>query len=91
MSAMLHTYYTLKARMPSVVEIALHGFVLLLDENNTSVFPWFNMRTVVVPTLEDNFAYLLIDESGVTAAIDPAEPDKVSNTLEHLAPPVMVS
>lgn len=35
------------------------------------------MRVVCVPVLSDNFAYLLIDDSGVTAAIDPAEPDKV--------------
>jgi hydroxyacylglutathione hydrolase len=31
-----------------------------------------------VPVLEDNYAYLLVDEATQTAAaIDPAEPDKV--------------
>ncbi|CAM9520979.1 unnamed protein product [Ascophyllum nodosum] len=35
------------------------------------------MRVVCVPVLHDNFAYLLIDESGVTAAVDPAQPEKV--------------
>lgn len=36
------------------------------------------MRVVCVPVLDDNFSYLLIDEMGVTAAVDPAEPEKVS-------------
>lgn len=39
------------------------------------------MRVVCVPVLADNFAYLLIDEAGITAAIDPAQPDKVSTKL----------
>lgn len=33
-----------------------------------------------MPILDDNFAYLLIDESGVAAAVDPAEPEKVSTS-----------
>ncbi|CAN0532159.1 unnamed protein product, partial [Laminaria digitata] len=36
------------------------------------------MRIVCVPVLDDNFSYLLIDEMGVTAAVDPAEPEKAS-------------
>lgn len=36
------------------------------------------MKISCVPVLDDNFAYLLIDEAGVTAAIDPAEADKVA-------------
>lgn len=39
------------------------------------------MRIVCVPVLDDNFSYLLIDEMGVTAAVDPAEPEKVSCPL----------
>lgn len=35
------------------------------------------MRVITVPVLHDNFAYLLVDGSGVTAAIDPAQPEKV--------------
>lgn len=35
------------------------------------------MRVVCVPVLRDNFAYLLIDGSGFTAAVDPAQPEKV--------------
>lgn len=42
------------------------------------------MRVVCVPVLADNFAYLLIDESGVTAAIDPAQPEKVIFGLQTL-------
>lgn len=30
-----------------------------------------------MPVLHDNYSYLLIDDAGVTAAIDPAEPRKV--------------
>lgn len=36
------------------------------------------MKITCVPVLDDNFAYLLTDEAGVTAAIDPAEADKVT-------------
>lgn len=39
------------------------------------------MRVVCVPVLRDNFAYLLIDESGFTAAVDPAQPEKVRKML----------
>lgn len=35
------------------------------------------MKVIIVPVLDDNFAYLLVDESGVTAAVDPAQPEKV--------------
>lgn len=35
------------------------------------------MKVTCVPVLDDNFAYLLTDEAGVTAAIDPAEAEKV--------------
>lgn len=35
------------------------------------------MKITCVAVLDDNFAYLLTDEAGVTAAIDPAEADKV--------------
>lgn len=36
------------------------------------------MRIVQVPVLSDNIAYLIIDEkTGVAAAVDPAEPEKV--------------
>ncbi|CAM9478359.1 unnamed protein product [Ectocarpus sp. 6 AP-2014] len=35
------------------------------------------MKVIVVPVLDDNFAYLLSDAAGVTAAVDPAEADKV--------------
>ena len=35
------------------------------------------MRVVPVPVLSDNYAYLLIDRNGVTAAVDPVEPAKV--------------
>lgn len=36
------------------------------------------MKITCVPVLDDNFAYLLTDEAGVTAAVDPAEADKVT-------------
>lgn len=39
------------------------------------------MRVISVPVLRDNFAYLLIDESGFTAAVDPAQPEKVRKML----------
>eukprot|EP00903_Cladosiphon_okamuranus_P014089 g13096.t1 len=35
------------------------------------------MKVSCVPVLDDNFAYLLTDEGGVTAAIDPADAKKV--------------
>lgn len=36
------------------------------------------MRIRVVPVLDDNFAYLIIDEgSKKAAAVDPVEPEKV--------------
>ena len=36
------------------------------------------MKVHIVPALSDNFMYLLVDEkSGVCAAVDPVEPDKV--------------
>ena len=35
------------------------------------------MRVVAVPVLSDNYAYLLIDSNGTTAAVDPVEPHKV--------------
>jgi hydroxyacylglutathione hydrolase len=46
------------------------------------------MRVVEVPLLEDNYGYLLIDEASKTAAaVDPAEPDKVSLLPTTLIPP----
>ena len=36
-----------------------------------------------MPVLDDNFSYLLIDEMGVTAAVDPAEPAKVRCLRYH--------
>jgi len=36
------------------------------------------MKVVIVPVLEDNYSYLLIDEkAAVAAAVDPVEPEKV--------------
>ena len=35
------------------------------------------MRVVTVPVLSDNYSYLLIDQDGYTAAVDPVEPSKV--------------
>lgn len=43
------------------------------------------MEITCVPVLEDNFAYLLTDEAGVTAAVDPAEADKVNTPDIHVA------
>ncbi|KAK3246545.1 hypothetical protein CYMTET_43923 [Cymbomonas tetramitiformis] len=41
------------------------------------------MRVVLVPVLEDNYAYLLIDEaSKQAAAVDPAEPQKILAAAE---------
>jgi len=34
-------------------------------------------RVAIIPVLKDNYAYLIIDESGAAAAIDPTEPEKV--------------
>jgi len=35
------------------------------------------MKVITVPTLDDNYCYLLLDlSSGACAAIDPAEPQK---------------
>lgn len=36
-----------------------------------------------MPVLDDNFAYLLTDEAGVTAAVDPAEAEKVRERVLH--------
>lgn len=44
---------------------------------HTLCFRLKRMRIICVPVLSDNFAYLLIDNAGVTAAVDPAQPDKV--------------
>ena len=35
------------------------------------------MRVIPVPVLSDNYAYLLVDSDGMTAAVDPVEPEKV--------------
>lgn len=40
------------------------------------------MRVVPVPVLDDNYAYLLIDSAGKTAAIDPVEPKKLIAAAE---------
>ena len=50
------------------------------------------MRILYVPVLEDNYAYLIVDdENGVTAAVDPAEPRKVLEAA-HAAgvPPISI-
>lgn len=60
-----------------------------MKANNPTLYCWLyvlvptsefldTMRIVCVPVLDDNFSYLLIDEMGVTAAVDPAEPEKAS-------------
>lgn len=41
------------------------------------------MRVVPVPVLSDNYAYLLIDSNGVTAAVDPVEPQKVTQAATN--------
>ncbi|KAK9811025.1 hypothetical protein WJX73_007364 [Symbiochloris irregularis] len=41
------------------------------------------MRVVPVPMLSDNFAYLLIDSQGTTAAVDPVEPEKILQAAER--------
>ncbi|CAM9404188.1 unnamed protein product [Scytosiphon promiscuus] len=41
------------------------------------------MKVTCVPVLDDNFAYLLTDEAGVTATIDPAEADKVLKAADE--------
>ncbi len=38
-----------------------------------------DMKVVLIPALEDNYMYLLIDEdTKQCAAVDPVQPDKVS-------------
>lgn len=41
------------------------------------------MKVTCVPVLDDNFTYLLTDEAGVTAAVDPAEAEKVRERVLH--------
>lgn len=42
------------------------------------------MDVVLVPVLEDNYAYLLVDKaSKEAAAVDPAEPEKVIAAAEE--------
>eukprot|EP00850_Spirogloea_muscicola_P026931 SM012411S25882 [mRNA] locus=s12411:61:416:+ [translate_table: standard] len=42
------------------------------------------MRVVPVPVLDDNYAYLLIDDATAeAAAIDPAEPEKVAEAARR--------
>ena len=42
-----------------------------------------DMKIKLVPALEDNYMYLLIDEkTGACAAVDPVEPEKV-NRIWH--------
>lgn len=49
-----------------------------ISSNVTSSKMSNNVKVVVVPVLEDNYSYLLIDEKNkVAAAVDPVEPDKV--------------
>eukprot|EP01094_Clydonella_sp_ATCC50884_P012165 TRINITY_DN2209_c0_g1_i1.p2 TRINITY_DN2209_c0_g1~~TRINITY_DN2209_c0_g1_i1.p2 ORF type:complete len:297 (-),score=114.17 TRINITY_DN2209_c0_g1_i1:234-1019(-) len=48
------------------------------------------MRVIAVPVLDDNYAYLLCDdEGGASAAVDPAQPQKVLEAAKaHSAPPI---
>jgi hydroxyacylglutathione hydrolase len=42
------------------------------------------MRVVIVPVLEDNYAYLVIDEArGVAGVVDPAEAEPVLAAAKH--------
>lgn len=49
-----------------------------------AVFPQANMKIKLIPALEDNYMYLLIDEgSGKAAIIDPVEPDSVLSAVKE--------
>ena len=44
------------------------------------------MKVIIVPVLEDNFAYLLVDEASKEAlAVDPAVPEKYVHLSSHFA------
>lgn len=40
------------------------------------------IRVIPIPMLDDNYSYLLIDENGVCAVVDPAEPKKALAAAE---------
>lgn len=40
------------------------------------------MKVVPVPVRSDNYAYLLIDDSGTAAVVDPYDVQKVTDALE---------
>ena len=44
------------------------------------------MRVHIIPALQDNYMYLLVDEtSNEAAVVDPVEPEKVSPVANTLA------
>lgn len=66
--------------MFSVLKLALKVSVSLSRLSSTQVLS--GMEVKVVPALQDNFMYILIDANTKQAAvIDPVEPDKLMGTI----------
>jgi glyoxylase-like metal-dependent hydrolase (beta-lactamase superfamily II) len=62
-----------------VEKIHTNNFTLSAAASKTLGF-----RVIPVATLEDNYAYLIVDpNTGKTAVVDPAEPDKVTAALKR--------
>jgi glyoxylase-like metal-dependent hydrolase (beta-lactamase superfamily II) len=66
----------------SKVTLGLLSSALQLSHTRRSLS---NMRVIPVPVREDNYSYLVIDDtSGEAAAVDPYSTSKVKSTAEQL-------